>query len=108
MTNLDLKAILKRCMMLWWGAVEHPQQHCIQDDIDMPKSLTEESAAVGTTTCGEIVPVSSQELVLGLLQVRLLNVADLDQLLAELRGVEVEQERTKGEATDAFEEGYFA
>lgn len=41
-------------------------------------------------------------------QVRLLNEADLERLLAELRGVGVEQEMTKGGATDAFEEGYFA
>lgn len=40
--------------------LSHPQQRCVQDDIDIPKSLTKKSAAGDTTTGGEIIPVSSQ------------------------------------------------
>lgn len=38
--------------------LSHPQQRCVQDDIDIPKSLTKKSASVEAS--GEIVPVSSQ------------------------------------------------
>ncbi|KAK1367858.1 BRISC and BRCA1-A complex member 1 [Heracleum sosnowskyi] len=40
--------------------LSHPQQRCVQDDIDIPKSLTKKPSSVETTTGGEIVPVSSQ------------------------------------------------
>lgn len=42
--------------------LSHPQQRCIQDDINIPKHLRKNSAAVDTTACGETVPVSGQEL----------------------------------------------
>lgn len=42
--------------------LSHPQQRCIQDDIDIPKSLPKKSAAVEITAGGENVPSSSQEL----------------------------------------------
>nr|XP_017223699.1 PREDICTED: uncharacterized protein LOC108197011 isoform X2 [Daucus carota subsp. sativus] len=41
--------------------LSHPQQRCIQDDIDIPKSLPKKSAAVEITAGGENVPSSSQE-----------------------------------------------
>ncbi|KAL8107260.1 uncharacterized protein LOC141675120 [Apium graveolens] len=39
--------------------LSHPQQRCVQDDIDIPKSLTKKPASAESTTGGEIVPVSN-------------------------------------------------
>lgn len=40
--------------------LSHPQQRCVQDDIDIPKSLTKKSATTDAAPVEEIVPVSSQ------------------------------------------------
>lgn len=40
--------------------LSHPQQRCVQDDIDIPKSLTKKSATTDAAPAEEIVPVSSQ------------------------------------------------
>lgn len=89
--------------------LSHPQQRCIQDDINIPKPLRKNSAAVDTTACGETVPVSGQELrATEIEQVHLLNETDHEQLQAELCGAEALLEMAKGEAAKAFEEGYSA
>lgn len=55
--GLPRKLFRYMCVLL-----SHPQQRCIQDDINIPKPLRKKSAAVDTTACGEIIPVSGQEL----------------------------------------------
>ncbi|KAF5797823.1 putative BRISC and BRCA1-A complex member 1, von Willebrand factor A-like domain superfamily [Helianthus annuus] len=53
-----LTRVLFRHMCL---LLSHPQQRCVQDDIDIPKSLTKKSLAVDLVTADqECVPVSSQ------------------------------------------------
>ncbi|XP_059642290.1 uncharacterized protein LOC132284225 [Cornus florida] len=40
--------------------LSHPQQRCVQDDVDIPRSLTKKSPTVDPTPGEENVPVSSQ------------------------------------------------
>ncbi|KAK1367861.1 hypothetical protein POM88_033953 [Heracleum sosnowskyi] len=76
--------------------LSHPQQRCIQDDINIPKPLRKKSAAVDTTVCSETIPVAGQELRgAELEQVHLLNETDQERLQAELSGAEAELEMAK-------------
>ncbi|CAK9145313.1 unnamed protein product [Ilex paraguariensis] len=40
--------------------LSHPQQRCVQDDVDIPKSLTKKSPAADSAPAEENVPVTSQ------------------------------------------------
>lgn len=41
--------------------LSHPQQRCVQDDVDIPKSLVKKSPAADTTNGEDTVPVTSSQ-----------------------------------------------
>ncbi|CDP08236.1 unnamed protein product [Coffea canephora] len=52
-----LTRILLRHMCI---LLSHPQQRCVQDDVDVPKSLTKKSPTTESASVDESAPVSSQ------------------------------------------------
>ncbi|OVA08487.1 hypothetical protein BVC80_209g224 [Macleaya cordata] len=52
-----LSRVLFRLMCV---LLSHPQQRCVQDDVDIPKSLTKKSTAAESMPGEENIPVSSQ------------------------------------------------
>ena len=52
-----LTRILLRHMCI---LLSHPQQRCVQDDVDVPKSLTKKSPTTELASVDESAPVSSQ------------------------------------------------